>query len=145
MKDNKNGFTLIELIVCIGIIAALGIVVGLNSNDVVDKATISKNESVYEELFDAASVYAELSSNRTICSSRCNVTIQRLIDAGLLEKTILETKNPIYSGDIHFMNNNRLYIQFNSGVKIVEFRCPSDSEKNITSENINDYEWGKCN
>lgn len=92
MKNNK-GFTLIELIITIALIAALSVVVGLNVMNTMDTQEKKQITEYKEKLENAACVYIESVGNRSITS----VTIQQLIDKGLIGKDLQnpETKKPV--------------------------------------------------
>lgn len=83
MKNNK-GFTLIELIITIALIAALSVVVGLNVMNTMRGQEQKQITEYKEKLENAACVYVESVGNRSLT----RVTIQQLIDKGLIGKDL---------------------------------------------------------
>ena len=142
MNKNKNGFTLIELLVVIGIIAILGVTIGISSNTLVKNSKKNEYKSLMTELLNAASVYSELSDSN--CSDRCNIEIQKLVSKGLINKNIYDKINPMYAADTKFVGTNIISVSKNNGEKEVKYVCSSNNSYNLTLNNIDDYTWGKC-
>ncbi len=96
MKKNK-GFTLVELLVTIGIIAVIGVVISVNIVGVVKKNNQQEYEDFKNKLTKSACAFADLSDTLKNCTNRCLVTVQELIDEGLLEKNMInpKTKKPL--------------------------------------------------
>ena len=90
IMKKKDGFTLIELIAVIAIMAALSVVVGLNINKMMKNQNESDIKNYKETVQNAACVYAE---NNGIFSNPNNppITPRFLVDNGLLSKNL---KNP---------------------------------------------------
>ncbi len=91
---NKKGFTLIELIVTIGLLCLLGavIVTNLSSN------LSSQQDTVYREfkrtLEEAACVFVDMNVGNTVrstckTSGSCQVTMSMLLDNGYIEESDL--------------------------------------------------------
>lgn len=138
----KNGFTLIELLVSIALVASLSITVGLGVNMLIKKSKLDKNVAALKDVMNAASVFCELSDNG-ICTkgSDCTITINDLIYRGLLEKSIVNEKNPMYI-DKNFMYNDEIEIKYQNKEKKVIYKCGSRS---VNLNNIDDYkDWEKC-
>lgn len=144
MKKIKNGFTLIEMIICIGIIAALGIIIGLNANTMLSKSNVSSYEDLMQEIFDATSIYAELSD--TDCKISCDVKISNLVEIGLLDKSIYNKSNPVYKNPQNFVEKDVIIVERSSGAKEIIYKCNlTDSKYDLKSSNIKDYKyWEKC-
>lgn len=103
---NKKGFTLIELIVTIGIMILVGIVIVTNMSGILSKQNDEEYESFKKNLQDSACIYVETkwaNNKRTTCKSQnnCSVTINELINSGLIEDNL---KDPS-TGEV--INKNR--------------------------------------
>lgn len=83
----KNGFTLIEILVVIVLLAAVSVTVGVNMSGMAERQKEKEIKEYKETLENAACVYAEI--NNILTSSE--VSIKTLIDAGLINKNL---KNP---------------------------------------------------
>ena len=145
MKDNKNGFTLVELILCIAIIAALGIIIGLNSNKLVNSSKINSYEQLYNEIFDAALVYSRLSDIEEDCSNSCNIRLNKLVEKGLLDKNVYDKNNPVYFNEKKFQKEDVIYISKSAGIREVIYKCNSNSDHDLSQSKMEDYTWGECN
>lgn len=93
---NKSGFTLVELIVTIGLMVLLGLVIVSNLSSNLTKEQDKQYELFKSTLENAACTYIELSTNKSLkntCkSSGCNVSIGDLYDNQLIQDEDL--KNP---------------------------------------------------
>lgn len=92
---NKKGFTLIELIAVIAIIASLSLIVGLNMKKMLDTTKEKKYNAYKEEIQNAACVYAEQQNwhHASDCPNNpCRVTFETLKEAGLVSKNLLNPK-----------------------------------------------------
>lgn len=83
----KNGFTLIEILVVIVLLAAVSVTVGVNMSGMAERQKEKEIKEYKETLENAACVYAEI--NNILTSSE--VSIKTLIDEGLVNKNL---KNP---------------------------------------------------
>lgn len=147
MKNKKNGFTLIEMLVCIGIIAALGVIIGLSANTVIGKARKNDNKDLMTLIFDSAKVYVELTTS--LCNinnvSTCNVTLKNLVDAGLLDQGYYNKENPVRDGDT-FSETDVIVVKKSNGVKEATYKCSSNPTYDINTTNVDTYDyWGECN
>lgn len=124
MKDN-TGFTLIELILVIGIMGVLSLVVGMSINKMME----GQNEKEYNEfkkvLEDAACVYAE-SSPSCLTNAGCYINYGMLIETGLIKKDLMNP-NKDYNPEKKTVNDPmeraktiRVYINA-AGEKICEY------------------------
>ena len=150
MKNRKSGFTLIEMLVCIGIIGALGIVIGLSANTVIKNAKVSDYEEIMSEVFDAAMIYVELNEYKTSAcnidsgSSGCTITIGNLISKGLLDENYYNKYNPMYR-DKKFSSSDQITIKKTSGVKDATMACSTNATYNLKLSGVKDYNyWGMC-
>ncbi len=89
-KDNNSGFTLIELIVCLCIIALLGIVISVNYSSMTKKNEEKHSIEIIGRINDALRTCNRLSDVNKDCN-----TLGGLIKTGLLDASIYEEKNPI--------------------------------------------------
>ena len=96
----KNGFTLIEILVVIVLLAAVSVTVGVNMSGMAERQKEKQIKTYKETLEKAACVYAE--TNNILTDSE--VTIKTLIDEGLVNKNLKnpETNDPVskYENDI---------------------------------------------
>ena len=86
--ENK-GFTLIELIVTIAIMALIGVVISTNMLGLFSNEEDKKYEEFISQIEDAACIYVETvwsDSTRTNCraTNNCTVTINQLIQKGYI-------------------------------------------------------------
>lgn len=91
----KNGYTLVELIAVIVIIALVATVVILNFDNSVDKSKNKKEDAFINDLEKAACVYIDLTENasfKATCypSKSCNITVAQLVDSGILADDIID-------------------------------------------------------
>lgn len=96
MKNN-NGFTLIELIVTVALLAVLSVVVGLSVTNMMDGQKEKQYEEYVSTLEEAGCVYAEHNKlTASVCSSSpasCKVKLNSLISAGLVKKDLTNPNN----------------------------------------------------
>lgn len=86
---NKKGFTLIELIAALVIIALISTIVIINLDSVVNQTNSRKEADFKTDLEKAACVYIDLQANasyKNTCysSGTCNVTVAQLISGGII-------------------------------------------------------------
>ena len=91
---NKKGYTLIEIIVCIGVLAIVGVVSVLGINYVSNNIRISKLKDIEDEIMTAAKIYLETNSAaQTQLYSKDNaviVPLNVLVNEGLLDLTMTD-------------------------------------------------------
>ena len=141
---NKEGFTLIEMLVCIGIIGALGVIIGLSASKIINNAKINDNEELMKEVFNASLIYVELTTSHCNIntSSNCSVTFEQLIDAGLIDENYLEKYNPMYENR-KFLSNDIINVTKSSGIKDASINCPRGVALKSTTVESYSY-WGMC-
>ena len=107
---NNKGFTLIETLVVIALLAAVSVTVGVSMSGMLNRQNNNKLTDYRETIENAACVYAE---NNNV-KSDSTVTIKELIENGLLKKNLTNpaTKKNImdYENDvvnINWQNNER--------------------------------------
>lgn len=160
MKNGKNGFTLVEMLVCIAIIAALGVTIGLNATKVLNDTQNNDYEEIFGDLFDAAKIFVELSSSEPYCGTMstsqygtCNVTLEYLVQKGLVDKEIYKQNNPMRKNK-KFQADDGIVITKTNGKKSASYsvsECTNDVSgcsgiNYVNDSNIKDYKcWGGCN
>ncbi len=85
----KKGFTLVELIATIAIMALIGLVISTNMLGMFSKEEDRDLESFKERIEEAACMYAELDENKhSLCESGCTISINELINKGYIEENL---------------------------------------------------------
>lgn len=136
---NRNGFTLVELLVCIGIVASLAIIIGVNINKMTQTSKNKENVGLFERIKTSAITYSNLSYY-----SGGNITIENLIEKGLLEDSISQTYNPLFADQVVFNNGDYVEVSFVAGEKKLKFYSNTGS-CSLELDNIDSSEnWGKC-
>lgn len=110
MKNNK-GFTMLELIATIGIMALIGIVIANNMTGILSKQNDQEYEEFKKELEDSACTYVETkwdTEKRNTCKSNnnCTISIEELVNSGLISDTL---KNP-NTGEKVIDNQNKYVV-----------------------------------
>ena len=105
----KNGFTLIEILVVIVLLAAVSVTVGVNMSGMAERQK-EKQIKTYKETLEKACVYAE--TNNILTDSE--VTIKTLIDEGLVNKNL---KNPETNDPVSKYENDIVQIKWNNNEK----------------------------
>ena len=89
---NKKGYTIIELIITISLIAIIGVAVSINLNHLSKKDSYAINEEYISEIKSAANYYA--TNNKTLYQTKeITITVKDLIDEGLLNTSIYNGSN----------------------------------------------------
>lgn len=104
---NKRGFTLTELLVTIGILAIMSLIVGVNLTSILRSTKKNDKEFEKKQIEKAACVYVD---SENLCPDKnCdnNVTIQVLIDNGLLDKDVYKNYNKTKKITISRSNNKK--------------------------------------
>jgi len=117
MDDMKNkGFTLIELIITIALMALVGIVISTNMVGLFSNEEDTEYENFIKEIEDAACVYIETTGTKTTCrqNNGCKVTTNELISKGYIDEDLkdpttneLVKGNDNYSVNITWVNNEK--------------------------------------
>ncbi len=84
---NKKGFTLIEILVVIVLLAAVSVTIGVNLNGMQERQSKKEYDKYTETLEKAACTYAETKN----FNGEYSVKIKTLLEEGLLNKKL---KNP---------------------------------------------------
>ena len=108
-SDNmKNkGFTLIELIITITLVAVISLSIGVSVSGMLSRQKEKQAEELKKTIEEAACVYSEVED-----TSATSVTLKTLIEAGLLDKDLTNpiTKIPLEENDkveINWYNNEK--------------------------------------
>jgi len=114
----KKGFTLIELIVTIGLIVLLGMVIVSNLGSNLSNQQEKQYELFKERLEKAACVYIDRPSQKEIKKSckqthSCNISVGSLLSDGLVEESDLI--DPLTKESISQSKN--ILITYTNGVK----------------------------
>ena len=106
----KNGFTLIEILVVIVLLAAVSVAVGVNMSGMNERQKAKQIKEYNETLEKAACVYAE--TNNILTNSE--VTVKKLIDSGFINKNL---KNPETNDTVTSDGNKIISITWNNNEK----------------------------
>lgn len=154
-RNNKKGFTLIEMLVVIAIIGALSVVIGVSATGMMQKSNAKGDIATYKEIFKNARIYYEMvkPDGSHYCASyttggNCNISLKQLVDLGLLDKKIYNEYNPAYYNRL-FSESDTVNVSIASGFKKVSMSisgCGTLTE--INEDNINtiteNEKWGTC-
>lgn len=117
----KRGFTLVEIIVCVSIVAVIGIAIGVNSDKIFGGEKTPEEKVTTVE--SAAEIFAEANPNLVEglyddTSWHVNITVGDLIDAGVLDENFKDENGESYSRDtvITAYLNSDGYLNFEVGV-----------------------------
>ena len=144
MKRNKKGFTLIEILVCIAIIAVMGIAIGIGTNKLSQNTKNTNNEKILKELLSAGNTYCQL--GYYYCSNDDKITFDNLISAGVLDEKILDKVNPTINGNTKFSADNFVKISILDGERDIIYESGSNIYKLSTIDNCTknkECSWGE--
>ena len=82
---NKKGFTLVELMATIGLLAIMSLVIGVNITSILKNTKQREEDFNKEQIEKAACVY--YSSEELNKNGSTNITVENLIESGLLDET----------------------------------------------------------
>lgn len=99
---NKRGFTLVEIIVCVSIVAVIGIAIGVNSDKIFGGEKTPEEKITTVE--SAAEIFAEANPNLVEglfdgSYGFVNITVGELIDEGVLDENFKDENGNSYSRD----------------------------------------------
>ena len=144
MKKNKKGFTLIEILVCIAIIAVMGIAIGIGTNKLSQNTKNTNNEKILKEILSAGNTYCQL--GYYYCSNDYKITFDDLISAGVLDEKILDKVNPTINGNTKFSADNFVKISIVDGERDIIYESGSNIYKLSTIDNCTknkECSWGE--
>lgn len=101
----NKGFTLIELIVTITLLAIISITVGVSVSNMLANQKEKKAENMKEEIENAACVYVE-----TVNDSLTEISLKTLIEEGLIDKDLV---NPITKKQLDTTSTVKIKIENN--------------------------------
>ena len=143
---NKNGFTLVEILVCIAIIAVMGIAIGVSTNKMSKNTKNTNNENLLKEILSAGNTYCQLSAKKSECIDGATVTFDNLISAGVLDEKILDKVNPTINSNVKFSTDNFVKISIADGERDIIYESGSNIYKLSTIDNCtknNACSWGE--
>ena len=88
--EHKKGFTLVELMATIGLLAIMSLVIGVNITSILKTSKQNEEDFNKKQIEKAACVY--YSSEELNPSGSTNITVKNLIKSGLLDETY-QTEN----------------------------------------------------
>ena len=118
----KNGFTLIELIITIGLLALIGTVIAVNVMGMFSEQEDLDYEAFVREIEDSACMYVETafsSDERTNCRrNTCIVTVDMLLAKGYISDDLVDPS----TGELVIVNQDkyRVKVSWPGNVKTCE-------------------------
>ena len=89
---NKKGFTLVELMATVGLLAIMSIVIGVNITSILKSTKQNEEDFNKEQIEKAACVYYS-SEELNPSGSKEEIFVRDLIESGLLDETYRNVEN----------------------------------------------------
>ena len=114
---NKKGFTLIETIMVIAILALLMLILVPNVISLINKNNIKSCQNLEDSIKNAAKVYVANNKYQLgfSCDTAKEITIQTLVDSGDLKLTDNKLVNPVSGKDI--LLSSKIKVTYNCTTK----------------------------
>lgn len=127
MRKKKHGFSLVELIIAITLLAAIGLLIGVNFNKIFNKEEKGNYEEFVNKIKSASDVYltsnssllTELNTNRAFIE----IKIKDLKEAGLISDDLKDPK----TGD--FLNDDEIVLISLDQTGSVKFTYPAEKKE----------------
>ncbi len=113
----NKGFTLIELIITIALMAMIGVVIASNMSGMFSKEEDKSIDNFKKQLQDAACVLSESNSFKSRCQSGCTITMNDLITNGLIDENLKDPRNNKRVKETTYT----VKVQYNNKVKTCTF------------------------
>ncbi len=128
--EKNNGFTLVELLVTIALIATLSVVVGLSVNNLLASQDHKDYDAFKKDVEDAACVFVQSDSRTSeTCpagGSSCHIMFSDLIKYGLIRKTM---QNPMTDEAVIDDTESYIDVTYVNGekfCKLVDKKCDDE-------------------
>ena len=127
---NKKGFTLIETIMVIAILALLMLILVPNVISLINKNNIKSCQNLEDSIKNAAKVYVANNKYQLgfSCDTAKEITIQTLVDSGDLKLTDNKLVNPVSGKDIPL--SSKIKVTYNCTTKDFNY----EFDESVTNE-----------
>lgn len=114
----NKGFTLIEMLVVIALVAIIGTFVGVGVVNMLDKQKSDSIQNYKDTVCNAALAYVELSGFKDNCksTSECSISISDLIKAGILSGDLSDGNGKKATSD-----KNAVTVTWSNGEKTCKY------------------------
>ena len=117
----KKGFTLIETLVVIALLAGLSVTIGLSFSNMMDKQRENEQKDYEKTIEDAACMYAEKNN----INGEYGVKVKTLIEEGLLNKNLI---NPNTKESVINYQENCIAIKYDKNERTCKYTLDKCSE-----------------
>ena len=123
---NHNGFTLIEILLTLGIIAILSTVIVINTINLNEKNKANQYEKFKETITTAGCSYIDSDTAKALRESckqdrYCTISLATLISSGLIDENLIDPSNNKNVKDEQ--NNINININWNKNDDYLEKEC----------------------
>lgn len=134
----NKGFTLVEIIISLVLLAAIGLLIATNLNKSFDKFNEDEYDQIVSRINSAVDIYVDNNPNikNELESTKAfvYVTIKELMDAGLLDKNILKN-NRLIEEEINENHKVKVSLDAN-GLYLIEFKPEREDDYYLIAKNI---------